>query len=110
MVLRSAQSALAFSKADRNMEFKLRPLEIPSDQPFKFDRLKREQSVNTITNVVKKLIGPFVIAIDSPWGTGKTTFLGFLKVVLEKAGLDCIYFNAWITDFSPDPFLLFSGN
>jgi hypothetical protein len=50
-----------------------------------------------------------VIAIDSPWGTGKTTFLGFLKAVLENAELNCLYFNAWKTDFSPDPLLAFLG-
>ncbi len=54
-------------------------------------------------------MGPFVIAIDSPWGTGKTTFLGFLKVVLENSGFNCLYFNAWKTDFSPDPLLAFLG-
>jgi hypothetical protein len=91
------------------MEFKLSPLEIPSDQPFRFDRLKREPSVNTIIKLIENLTGPFVIAIDSPWGTGKTTFLGFLKAVLENAELNCLYFNAWKTDFSPDPLLAFLG-
>lgn len=102
-------AALAVPKAVRNMEFKLKPLEAPSDQPFQFDRLNREQSVATIKTLIQNLSGFYVIAVDSPWGTGKTTFLRFLQAVLEKDGVDCLYFDAWKTDFSPDPLLAFLG-
>lgn len=48
---------------------------------------------------------PFVMAIDSPWGTGKTVFVGLLKEYLEAEGQDftCIYFNAWECDYTTDP-------
>lgn len=91
------------------MEFRLGPLDIPSDQPFRFDRLNREESVATLVTLVQKLAGPYVIAVDSPWGTGKTTFLRLLKAVLEANGSDCLYFDAWKTDFSPDPLIAFLG-
>ena len=91
------------------MEFKLSPLEIPSDQPFRFDRLKRVESVTTLVSLFKNLSGPYVIAVDSRWGTGKTTFLGFLRAVLEADGIACLYFDAWKTDFSTDPLIAFLG-
>lgn len=91
------------------MEFKLSPLEIPSGQPFRFDRLNREESVTTLVSLIQNLSGPYVIAIDSPWGTGKTTFLGFLRAVLESKGLPCLYFDAWKTDFCSDPLIAFLG-
>jgi hypothetical protein len=91
------------------MEFKLNPLEIPSDHPFRFDRLNREESVTTLVSLIQSLSGPYVIAVDSPWGTGKTTFLGFLRAVLESSGMACLYFDAWKTDFSSDPLIAFLG-
>lgn len=91
------------------MEFKLSPLEIPSDQPFRFDRLKRGESVTTLVSLIQNLSGPYVIAVDSPWGTGKTTFLGFLRAVLEADGIACLCFDAWKTDFSTDPLIAFLG-
>lgn len=91
------------------MEFKLSPLEIPSDQPFRFDRLNRGEPVTTLVSLIQSLSGPYVIAVDSPWGTGKTTFLGFLRAVLDSSGLACLYFDAWKTDFSSDPLIAFLG-
>lgn len=91
------------------MEFKLSPLEISSGDPFRFDRLNREESVTTLVSLIQCLSGPYVIAVDSPWGTGKTTFLGFLRSVLESSGMACLYFDAWKTDFSSDPLIAFLG-
>lgn len=91
------------------MEFKLSPLEIPSDQPFRFDRLHRGESVDALVSLIQNLSGPYVIAVDSPWGTGKTTFLGFIRAVLESKSLACLYFDAWKTDFSSDPLIAFLG-
>jgi len=49
--------------------------------------LKRGESVTTLVSLIQNLSGPYVIAVDSPWGTGKTTFLGFLRAVLEADGI-----------------------
>lgn len=60
--------------------------------------------------------GAYVIAIDSPWGTGKTRFAKMLRNYLEdrtkdmsddsspgkKAVFNAIYYNSWDTDFSND--------
>lgn len=60
--------------------------------------------------------GAYVIAIDSPWGTGKTRFAKMLRNYLENRtsktpvdapidptkGFLTVYYNAWDTDFSND--------
>jgi hypothetical protein len=91
------------------MQFKLPPVEIPSDDPFRFDGLQRRASVEAVASLLDNLSGPFVLAIDSPWGTGKTTFVRMLKGFLELRGFLCLYFNAWETDFTTDPLIAFLG-
>ena len=91
------------------MEFKLEPLEVPLDNPFKFDALNRKASVEALTNLLNSLKGPFVLTLDSPWGTGKTTFIRIWKAVLESQNFVCLYFNAWEKDFSTDPLVAFLG-
>ncbi len=63
--------------------------------------------------------GAYVIAIDSPWGTGKTRFAKMLRNYLEdrtkvmgddskpgkEASFSAIYYNSWETDFSEDALL-----
>lgn len=91
------------------MKFKLTPIAVPLDDPFRFDALNRKPSVEALSSLIEKLSGPFVLAIDSPWGTGKTTFVQFLMAVLSKKEFKCLYFNAWETDFSSDPMVAFLG-
>jgi vacuolar-type H+-ATPase subunit I/STV1 len=91
------------------MEFKLTPIEVPVDDPFKFDALNRKASVEALTNLLNSLKGPFVLTLDSPWGTGKTTFIRIWKAVLESQNFACLYFNAWEKDFSTDPLVAFLG-
>ena len=74
---------------------------------FRFDALNRKPSVEALSNLLNSLTGPFVLTIDSPWGTGKTTFIKIWKAYLESQGFACLYFNAWETDFSTDPLVAF---
>uniref|UniRef100_UPI004057B165 KAP family P-loop NTPase fold protein n=1 Tax=Candidatus Electronema sp. TaxID=2698783 RepID=UPI004057B165 len=91
------------------MKYKLSPLEIPAEEPFRHDALDRKPSVEALARLIEELQGPFVLAIDSPWGTGKTTFVQLLKAVLEGKSYSCLYFDAWKTDFSTDPLVAFLG-
>ena len=61
----------------------------------------------SLTNIVESLTQPFVIALDSPWGTGKTTFLRMWKTMLEDKKAPCLMFNAWRNDFVDDPMTAF---
>jgi len=92
------------------MEFKIAPIEVPKDDPFRFDALDRKGPIEgDLTNLIDALKGPFVLAINSPWGTGKTTFVRMWKAFLESRGFSCLYFNAWEADFSADPLVAFLG-
>lgn len=81
----------------------------PTD-PFKGDALAREISAEILKNIVQSTSQPFVIALEAPWGWGKTTFLQMWKAYLENEhNHHCLHFNAWETDFSDDPLIAFIG-
>lgn len=90
---------------------RLRPpdLEIPPDNPFANDALERAKLEPTLTEFVTQAIGPFTLAVDGGWGTGKTTFLKMWQPKLETRGHICLYFNAWETDFASDPLIAMVG-
>ena len=85
------------------MAYRLQELEIPEDQPFKNDALARQPIVEFLSGLVSRLCGPFVLALDSPWGTGKTTLIRMLQADLKQKNFQCVYFNAWQVDYVTDP-------
>jgi len=87
------------------MKFRLAEIEIPEDDPFKHDALQRKEVVEFVCNLIKQLEGPFVLALDSPWGTGKTTVVNMLRSVLKKDKYTTVYFNAWKEDYVSDPLI-----
>ncbi|MCB2228775.1 MAG: KAP family NTPase [Desulfarculaceae bacterium] len=76
---------------------------------FEEDHLGREPLASTLSQLARTVTQPFVLAIDSPWGTGKTTFLKMWQEMLQKDGCSVIYFNAWENDFVEDPLSAFFG-
>lgn len=85
------------------MQIRPEPLTIDPANPFANDALDRRELVDFMDNLVTKVKGPMVLAIDSPWGTGKTTLVNMFKAHLEAKGFKCIYFNAWASDYATDP-------
>ena len=92
------------------MGFRIQPKEvdIPEDDPFKNDRLGRKEPAEILTRILESIEGPCVLAVDAPWGAGKTTFLKMLGHHLRHHGFPILEFNAWETDFAGDPFLALS--
>ncbi len=86
---------------------KIKEIDVVSSAPFKNDRLNRKPTVELLSALIENLETPFVFSINSPWGTGKTTFIRMWKCHLESLGYRCIYFNAWENDFSEEPFISF---
>jgi hypothetical protein len=84
-------------------------IEIDPDVPFKSDRLSRFESAQILTELLRSLDEPFVLSIDSGWGTGKTTFVRMWGQHLKNEGFPCLYFNAWEHDFYYDPLIPFIG-
>jgi len=87
------------------VKFRLDEIEIPDDQPFKNDALQRKDVVEFISALIKQLEGPFVLAVDSPWGTGKTTVIKMLRALLRNDCYTTVYFNAWKEDYVSDPLI-----
>ena len=100
---------------DRRVRIQPRDLCIPEKnpgEPFKHDRLERREAVEVLTRIVARIEGPCVLALDAPWGYGKTTFLEMWKAWLrqEAQGFPVVAcFNAWETDFTNHPFLALSS-
>ena len=92
------------------MAFRIQPTEIdvPEDDPFSNDLLGRKESIEILTHLVGSFEGPCVLAVDAPWGTGKTTFFRMWHQHLRNDGFFVAEFNAWETDFSGDPLLALS--
>jgi hypothetical protein len=85
------------------MKFRNDSLDIDANDPFANDALERKPIVEFVETVITKAEGPMVLALDSPWGTGKTTFVKMLSAQLERKNFHCIYFNAWSVDYATDP-------
>ncbi len=84
-------------------------LEVPEEDPFRHDALERSSLEPPLTEFVCQASGPFVLALDGGWGTGKTTFIRMWRQKLVRRGCLCLYFNAWETDFAGDPLVALVG-
>lgn len=85
------------------MTYRLPDLDIPPDEPFRNDALERKPVVEFLCGLIERAGGPFVVALDSPWGSGKTTLVRMLQSELKRQNHQCVYFNAWQVDYVTDP-------
>ena len=83
-------------------------IETPEQDTFENDLLGREEPAKVLTNLLRSIEGPCVLAVDGAWGVGKTTFLNILSGHLRGHDFRVVEFNAWETDFADDPFLALS--
>ncbi|HOS87757.1 MAG TPA: P-loop NTPase fold protein, partial [Burkholderiaceae bacterium] len=91
------------------MKYRLPELDVPDDNPFQHDALDRKPVVEFLSGLIRRLSGPFVLALDSPWGTGKTTLIRMLQADLKRQDFQCLYFNAWKVDYVTDPLVALVG-
>ena len=93
------------------MTIRVRPaeVEVPENDPFRNDLLDRKPCIEDLTGLLGAVQGPCVLALDSEWGGGKTTFLRIWAAHLRSEGFAVVEFNAWETDFSGDPFVSLSS-
>lgn len=81
--------------------------EVARENPFENDKLGRKEEVEKLTRLFEIVGNQMVLAIDSPWGTGKSTFLNMWNCNLRNEGYKTIFFNAWKNDFIEEPFIAF---
>ena len=77
----------------------------PKEDLFKNDLLNRKESVDILTHTVGSIEGPCTLAVDAPWGSGKTTFINLWSQYLRNHGFAVVKFSAWENDFFDDPFV-----
>lgn len=85
------------------MVYRVPQIEIPDGDPFRNDALERKPVVEFLSGLIGRIDGPFVLSLDSPWGTGKTTLIQMLEAELRKQDFICVHFNAWQVDYVTDP-------
>lgn len=93
----------------RNIRLQPVEVEVPPGEPFRNDKLHRKESIEALTNVLRNIEGPGVVAVDAGWGMGKTTFLRMWAQHLRSEDFPVVEFNAWQTDFAEDPFIALSS-
>ncbi|MBM7558113.1 KAP family P-loop NTPase fold protein [Halanaerobacter jeridensis] len=91
------------------MRLKSPEIQVEENSPFEKDVLNRRESAEILTNLVSSTEKSFVLAINSEWGTGKTTFLRMWEKYLENKGFTTLFFNAWRNDFSNDALVSLIG-
>lgn len=80
-------------------------LDTHAEDPFKECKLKRKQHALILTKIVQNYKDGFVLAVNNPWGTGKTTFVKMWRQHLENEKFRAIYFNAWENDLQESVFV-----
>lgn len=92
------------------MDWKGKPLKVNPESPFEGDLMGRQGEIENLSTLITRINTPAVIAIDAPWGMGKSTFLEMWAAHLAvNHHTTVITFNAWSTDFVEDPLVAFLG-
>lgn len=91
------------------MKIKHNDIIIEESNPFANCKLNRKQYAEVLTTLVQNYANGFVLALNSKWGTGKTTFVKMWEQDLRNNGFKTMYFNAWENDFEMEPMIAFLG-
>jgi hypothetical protein len=73
------------------------------------DIFQRKGFAEELSNLVVNVSDELVLALDAPWGEGKTTFVKMWRGMLKEKGVESIYFDAFENDYLEDPFLVLVG-
>ncbi|MEN4054083.1 P-loop NTPase fold protein [Sulfurimonas sp. NWX79] len=83
--------------------------EYVGDTVFSNDKLDRRRLAEQLTGYLERLSDGSVLAIDAPWGEGKTWFGKNWNKHLQDLGHKTIYIDAFEQDYIEDPFVLLSS-
>lgn len=85
-------------------------VEINKDSIWEGDLFSRNKVAEDFTKIIISIEQPFVLSINSSYGSGKTFFLTRWSEELKQNGETVIFFNAWDCDFVEKPLLPFLYN
>lgn len=72
---------------------------------FNGDKLNREQLAHKFVDIINGLDNNFTIALDAPWGSGKTKVIDFMCEKLDETSEIYLRYNAWDNDYTDSPLL-----
>jgi len=83
----------------------VRPKEfiVNDDEPFKHDRLARQNRVEALCRLIKELQEPAMLAVNGPFGSGKSVFLRMCAMHLRSQELEVAEFDAWQQSHTQTP-------
>lgn len=84
-------------------------LKFDENNPYNGDLFNRSKLAETLTNYIDRLRDGSVLAIDAPWGEGKTWFGLNWSADLRSKGYRVIFLDAFQQDYMEDPFLLIAS-
>lgn len=76
---------------------------------FDNDKLDRKKLAEKLTSYLERLNDGAVLAIDAPWGEGKTWFGRNWDKYLENNDFKTIYIDSFEQDYIDDPFVLLAS-
>ena len=76
------------------------------EEAWQGDLWDRRRLGEQLTNYVDRLQCGAVLALNAPWGEGKTWFVRHWQKHLENEGHNVIYLDAFANDYLDDPFLV----
>jgi hypothetical protein len=96
------------------MTIEIKPLSPPrilfnETNPFNGDLFNRRELAKQLTGYLERLRDGTVIAIDAPWGEGKSCFGRNWAADLKSQDYRVIYLDAFQQDYVEDPFLLIAS-
>ena len=91
------------------MKFVPPEVTIDSNDPFNGDLFQRKRFAQNLESLLKNTEDSLVIFVDAKWGEGKTSFCRMWIEELKNSKRSAIYFDAYSSDYSNDPFLMFTS-
>lgn len=93
------------------MKLLVPPIEILEGDGFSrnFDIFNRKPFGEALLNLIQNTEDELVLALDAPWGEGKSTFIKMWQGLLSENNVSYVYFDAFENDYQADPFLAISS-
>ena len=78
---------------------------VDATKPFERDRLDRQVRVEALCEMVERVDTSAVIAVNGPFGSGKTVFVTMCAAHLRSHDVDVVEFNAWQQSHTRQPLI-----
>jgi hypothetical protein len=87
------------------------PVNISENEGFsnEVDIFNRKPFGEALLNLIQNTEDELVLALDAPWGEGKSTFIRMWQGLLAEKNVPHVYFDAFENDYQADPFLAISS-